>query len=72
MHKRSRLQLIKSSKMTTNMEPAPRIEDPSIKDPIYNQRIVIGYTEDQQGRDEDIVRPTNHKWARNDSGETHE
>jgi hypothetical protein len=61
--------------MTTNMEPAPRIEDPSIKDPIYNQRIVIGYTEDQQGqniRDEDVVRPKNHKWARNGSGETHE
>ncbi len=57
------------------MEPAPTIKDPSINNPIYNQRIVIGYTKDQQGQniqDEDVVRPDNHKWARNCSGETHE
>jgi hypothetical protein len=60
--------------MTTNMEPAPTIKDPSINDPIYNQGIVIGYTEDQQGQniqDEDVMRPDNHRWARNCSGETH-
>ena len=64
MHKRSRQQIIKSNKMTTNMEPPPTIKDPSINDPIYDERIVIGYTEDQQGqniRDEDAVRPDNHK-----------
>jgi hypothetical protein len=64
MHRRSRLRIIKSSKMTANMEPAPTIKDPSINGPIYNQQIVIGYTEDQQGqniRDEDVVRPDNHK-----------
>ena len=46
------------------MEPPPTIKDPSINDPIYDERIVIGYTEDQQGqniRDEDAVRPDNHK-----------
>jgi hypothetical protein len=61
--------------MTTNMEPPPTIKDPSINDPIYDERIVIGYTEDQQGqniRDEDAVRPDNHKWARNGLRETHE
>jgi hypothetical protein len=75
MHKRSRLQIIKSSKMTTNMEPSPTIKDPSINDPIYNQQIVVNYTKDQQGqniRDEDAVRPDNHKWARNGLSETHE
>jgi hypothetical protein len=38
------------STTTTNMEPAPPIKDPSIKDPIYHERIVIGYTLDQQGQ----------------------
>jgi hypothetical protein len=59
----------------TNMEPAPPIKDGSIKDPTYHERIVIGYTKDQQGQniqDKDIVRPDNRKWARNCSGETHE
>jgi hypothetical protein len=57
------------------MEPAPRIKDGSINDPTYHERIVIGYTVDQQGqdiRDKDIVRPDNRKWARNGSGETYE
>jgi hypothetical protein len=57
------------------MEPAPPIKDPSIKDHIYHERIVIGYTVDQQGqniRDEDVVRPNNHKWARKGLSETHE
>jgi hypothetical protein len=56
------------------MEPAPPIKDGSIKDPTYQERIVIGYTVDQQGqniRDKDIVRPKNRKWAQNGSGETH-
>jgi hypothetical protein len=46
------------------MEPAPPIKDGSIKDPTYHERIVIGYTVDQQGqniRDKDIVRPENRK-----------
>jgi hypothetical protein len=63
------------STTTTIMEPAPPIKDGSIKDPTYHERIVIGYTVDQQGqniRDKDIVRPKNRKWARNGSGETHE
>jgi hypothetical protein len=54
------------STTTTKMEPAPPIKDPSIKDPIYHERIVISYTVDQQGqniRDKDVVRPDNHKWA---------
>jgi hypothetical protein len=66
---------LNDSTTTTNMEPEPLIKDPSIKDPTYHERIVIGYTVDQQGqniRDKDIVRPDNHKWARNGSGETHE
>jgi hypothetical protein len=57
------------------MEPAPLIKDGNIKDPTYHERIVIGYTVDQQGqniRDKDIVRPDNRKWARNGSGEIHE
>jgi hypothetical protein len=61
--------------MRTNMEPAPTIKDPSINDPIYNQQIVIGYTEDQKGQniqDEDVVRPNNHIWARNGLSKTHE
>jgi hypothetical protein len=66
---------LNDSTTTTNMEPAKPIKDPSIKDPTYHERIVIGYTVDQQGqniRDKDMVRPDNHKWAQNDSGETHE
>jgi hypothetical protein len=64
-----------NSTTTTNMKPAPPIKDPSIKDPIYHERIVIGYTLDQQGqniRDEDVMRPNNHKWARIGLSETHE
>jgi hypothetical protein len=34
----------------TNMEPAPPIKDGSIKDPTHHERIVIGYTVDQQGQ----------------------
>jgi hypothetical protein len=57
------------------MELESPIKDGSINDPIYNQRIVIGYTVHQQGQnigDKDIDRPENHKWARNGSGEIHE
>jgi hypothetical protein len=57
-----------NSTTTTNMELESPIKDGSIKDPTYHERIVIGYTVDQQGhniRDKDIVRPDNHKWARN-------
>jgi hypothetical protein len=64
-----------NSTTTTNMEPSPPIKDGSIKDPTYHERIVIGYTVDQQGqniRDKDIVRPDKRRWARNGSGETHE
>jgi hypothetical protein len=38
------------STTTTIMEPAPPIKDGSIKDPTYHERIVIGYTVDQQGQ----------------------
>jgi hypothetical protein len=63
------------STTTTNMELEPPIKDGSSKDLTYHGQIVIGYTVDQQGqniRDKDIVRPKNHNWAQNGSGEIHE
>jgi hypothetical protein len=48
------------------MEPAPPIKDGSIKDPTYHERIVIGYTVDQQGQNISLgpIILNGQKWFR--------
>ncbi len=39
------------------------------------RRIVVGYTNDQEGQDirnDDVVRPANRRWTKQDSTETHD
>ena len=59
----------------TTIDTMTPIGDPVLGYYLPPCRIVVGYTNDQEGqdiRDEDVVRPANKKWTKQGSTETHD
>ncbi len=63
------------NKTRTSIDTMRPIEEPVLGYTIPPGRIVVGYTNDQEGQDigdEDVVRPSNRKWTKQGSTETHD